>query len=301
MGKNLKTSFQTISRIRGLNMPKIERSWDGFLWWVREGFKHDSITLTKREYSLLKTLTALASKDKIFLEVGTHVGYYAVRMAKLYGKVIAVEPNPQSIECLKKNIELNNVDNITIIPVACGDIEETKPIGLMEGGTSFHRRNTPSINVQVKKLDSLVEHADVVKIDVEGWEEQVVRGGLELINRSKPVIFIEHHEFEYYPEARGSYENIRKILVNYRRFNLDCTRFCYVPEEKLYSLGRKVLGMLAGYHWFWRMFFNVKEGKPWYYGLPNTWWYGMGVLDVVENLHEHILEEPEWLEYIKND
>lgn len=282
-------------------MPRIERSWDGFLWWVREGFRHDAITLTKREYSMLKTLTLLASREKTFLEVGAHVGYYSIRMAKLYGKVIAVEPNPQSIECLKKNIELNNVENIEIIPVACGEKEEVKPIGLMEGGTSFYRVNAPTINVTVKKLDQIVAHADIVKIDVEGWEEKVVNGARELISRSRPIIFIEHHEFEYYPEARGSYENIRRQLSNYRRFNLDCTRFCYVPEEKLYSLGRQVLGLLAGYHWLWRMVFNIKDGKPWYYGLPYTWWYGMGILDVIENLPEHVVEEPEWLEIIRND
>jgi len=67
------------------------------------------------------------------------------------------------------------------------------------------------------------------------------------------------------------------------------------------TLTKEVLGLLAAYHWFWKMFFNVKEGKAWYHGLPHTWWYGMGVLDVVENLPEHVLEEPEWLDLIKND
>ena len=46
---------------------------------------------------------------------------------------------------------------------------------------------------------------------------------------------------------------------------------------------------------------NLREGRDWYYGLPYTWWYGMGVLDVIENLPEHIPEEPEWLEQIRND
>jgi hypothetical protein len=49
------------------------------------------------------------------------------------------------------------------------------------------------------------------------------------------------------------------------------------------------------------MFDNVKNGRCWWYGLPYTWWYGMGVLDVVENLPEHVLDEPEWLELIKDD
>jgi FkbM family methyltransferase len=282
-------------------MPKIEESWDGFNWWIREGFRHDAITLTKREYSVLKVLTTLASKEKTFVEVGTHVGYYAVRMARLYKQVIAIEPNSQSLECLTKNIELNKVSNIQIIPVACGESDTELALGLMEGGSSFYRKNVPSIKVPVKRLDTLVEYGDVVKIDVEGWEENVIKGATRFVDTCKPIIIIEHHEFEYYPEAKGAYERIKNMLPNYRRFNLDCTRFAYVHQDKIKTMPREALGLLVGYHWFWKMLFNVKVGKPWYYGLPHTWWYGMGVLDVVENLPEHVLEEPEWLELIKNE
>jgi FkbM family methyltransferase len=282
-------------------MTRIEESWDGFKWYIREGFRHDSITLTKREYSLLKLLKSLASKEKTFVEVGAHVGYYTVRLAPIYGEVIAIEPNPQSLECLRKNIELNKLSNIKIIPVACGEKEDTLPLGIMEGGSSFYRKNVQTINVPVRRLDDLVVYGDVVKIDVEGWEEKVIVGATHFISRCKPIIFIEHHEFEYYPEAKGSYERIKKMLIGYRRFNLDCTRFAYVHEDMLKTLSRETLGLLVGYHWFWKMFFNVKEGRYWYYGLPHTWWYGMGVLDVVENLPEHVLDEPEWLELIRDD
>jgi FkbM family methyltransferase len=282
-------------------MTRIEKSWDGFSWYIREGFRHDEITLTKREYSVLKLLIALASKDKTFVEVGTHVGYYAIRMSPLYGKVIAIEPNPQSLECLKKNIELNGSSNIKIITIACGEKEDTLPLGIMEGGTSFYRKNVQTINVPVKRLDDLVDYGDVVKIDVEGWEEKVIAGATRFINKCKPIIVIEHHEFGYYKEAKGAYERIKKMLTGYRRFNLDGTRFTYVHEDKLKTLSREILGLLVGYHWFWKMFDNVKDGRCWWYGLPHTWWYGMGVLDVVENMPEHVLDEPEWLELIKND
>jgi len=282
-------------------LPQIKESWDGFKWYIREGFRHDEITLTKREYSVLKLLTSLASKDKTFVEVGAHVGYYAVRMAKLYQKVIAIEPNPQNLECLRKNIELNGVSNITIIPLACGEKDETLKLGLMEGGSSFWRKNVQTIEVPVRRLDELVDQGDVVKIDVEGWEEKVIRGATRFIEKCKPIIIIEHHEFEYYPEAKGSYERIKSMLPNYRRFNLDCNRFAYVHEDKLKTLPRETLGMLAGYHWFWKMLFNVKEGRAWYHGLPHTWWYGMGILDIIEILPEHVLDEPEWLDLIKND
>jgi len=219
----------------------------------------------------------------------------------LYKQVIAIEPNPQNLECLTKNIELNKLSNIKIIPIACGEKEEILPLGIMESGSSFYRKNVKTINVPVKRLDDLVEYGDVVKIDVEGWEEKVIAGATNFISKCKPIIFIEHHGLEYYPEAEGSFSRIKKMLIGYRRFNLDGTRYAYVHQDKLKTLSRETLGLLAGYHWFWKMISNVKEGRCWYYGLPYTWWWGMGILDVIENLPEHIMDEPEWLELIKDD
>jgi FkbM family methyltransferase len=282
-------------------MPRVEVSWDGFKWWVREGFRADAITLTKREFSVLKLLTLLSSKEKTFVEVGAHVGYYAVRMAPLYKQVIAIEPNPQNLECLRKNIELNGLTNVQVIPVACGEGEGTLPLGLMEGSSSFYRTNVPTVSVPVKRLDDLVQWGDVVKVDVEGWEEHVIKGAIRFIDRCKPIIVIEYHEFGYYPQAKGAFENIKRMLINYRRFNLDGCRFVHVHESRLKTLSREVLGFLLGRHWLLKMVSNERAGRPWYYGLPHTWWYGMGILDVIENLPEHVLEEPEWLELIRDD
>jgi FkbM family methyltransferase len=282
-------------------MPKIEKSWDGFLWYVREGFRHDVIALTKREWSVMKLLTLLASKDKIFVEVGVHVGSYAIRMSKLYKHVIAIEPNPYSIECLKTNMELNKVQNMTVIPVACGDSDTELLLGLAEGSSSLLRKSSINTIVKVKRLDDLIGHVDVMKIDVEGYEEQVIRGGLNIINKCKPTMIIEHHDLGGYYNITGANIRIKNMLKNYRRFNLDGVRYAYVHEEQLPKLSKEVIGMLVTYHWFSRMMNNLREGRDWYYGLPYTWWYGMGVLDVIENLPEHVPEEPEWLEKIKND
>jgi FkbM family methyltransferase len=282
-------------------MPRIERSWDGFLWCIREGFRHDVIALTKREWSVMKLLALLASKDKIFAEVGVHVGSYAIRMSKLYRHVIAIEPNPFSLDCLKANMELNKVQNMTVIPVACGDSDAELLLGLAEGSSSLIGESSASVKVKVKRLDDLIDYVDVMKIDVEGYEEQVVRGGLNIINKCKPTMVIEHHDLGGYYNITGASIRIKNMLKGYRRFNLDGVRYAYVHGEQLPKLPKEVIGMLATYHWFSRMMDNLRGGRDWYYGLPRTWWYGMGVLDVVENLPEHVLDEPEWLGLIKDD
>jgi FkbM family methyltransferase len=282
-------------------MPRIEESWDGFKWCIREGFRHDVIALTKREWSVIKLLTLLASKDKIFVEVGVHVGSYAIRMSKLYKHVIAIEPNPYSIECLKTNMELNKVQNMTVIPVACGDSDTELLLGLEEGSSSLIRKSPVNVKVKVKRLDDLIDYVDVMKIDVEGYEEQVIRGGLSIINKCKPTMVIEHHDLGGYYNIAGASIRIKNMLKGYRRFSLDGVRYAYVHEEQLPKLPKEAIGMLVAYHWFSRIMNNLREGRDWYYGLPHTWWYGMGVLDVVENLPEHVLDEPEWLELIKDD
>lgn len=277
----------------------IKESWDGFKWYVREGFRHDSIVLSRREYSVLKTLTALATKDNIFTEIGVHVGYYSIRMAKLYKHVHAVEPNPLSIEGLKRNMKLNNVTNITIHQVACGDYNGEGYLTLKETQSTLipTHQTEEKIKVTVKKLDDLVEYTDVVKIDVEGFEEKVIKGGLNLIYTCKPTIIIEHH----HNVDKEAFNNIKKMLKEYRRFNLDNNRWCYVHNDKLTKINKDALKMMTVYHWFNKIVENIYNGKAWYHGLPSTWWYGMGILDFCETLPEYVLKEPEWISFIEEN
>src|SRR5262252_4397584 len=62
----------------------------------------------------------------VFIDVGTHVGYYSLlasRAAGNTGKVVAVEPNPQTIARLERNIALNCAVNISVQKVAATDKE----------------------------------------------------------------------------------------------------------------------------------------------------------------------------------
>lgn len=277
----------------------VYESWDGFKWYIREGFRHDSIVLSRREYVVLKTLKALASKDRIFTEVGAHIGYYSIRMSNLYKHVHAIEPNPFSIDGLKRNIELNNASNITIHPVACGDYNGEGYLTLEETCSTLLQtpKSVRRIKVSVRKLDDLIEYTDVIKIDVEGFEERVVRGGLNLIYTCKPTIIIEHHQVA----GRDSFYNIRNMLKGYRWFAFGGGRWCYVHSDRLTEMGEDVLKMLITYHWLNKIVENIYGGRAWYHGLPSTWWYGMDVLDFIEVLPEYALKEPDWLNLIKED
>lgn len=280
----------------------IVTSWDGFKWDIREQFRHDQMVLTKREYSVLKLLTKVASKDKIFTEIGVHVGYYAIRMSKLYKLVHAFEPNPYSIEALKRNMELNNINNIKIFPFALGEKEGKKVLHLREGSSSLlDIKTVKSIAIDVKRLDDVIDWTDVMKIDVEGFEEYVIKGGLNIIYKCKPIIVIEHHDLGGYYEIQGAYQKIRGLLKDFVAFNLDGVRYAYVHRDKIKTINKDALNMLVVYHWFNKIVDNLQNKRAWYHGLHSTWWYGMGILDFLEVLPEYVEKEPIWLETIMKE
>lgn len=272
----------------------IMQSWDGFLW-----YKHTCGAIP-RELNVLKTLTALATPNSIFVDVGAHVGFYTVRMAKLCKHVHAIEPNPESADILRKNLELNKINNVTLHQVACGDKNEEKTLYMAsECSTLYERSGRSQVNVHVRRLDELVSHCDIVKIDVEGWEEKVMLGALRLVNESKPVWVIEHHEGAFYPEVVDSIGRIREIMKDYVRITFDDGRCLYIHKSKINQIPQNFLKRMLTLHYTWIVFKNIEKGRDWYHGIPCTWWYGFSTMDFIEQLPDHVLNEPEWLKMVE--
>jgi hypothetical protein len=63
----------------------------------------------------------------------------------------------------------------------------------------------------------------------------------------------------------------------------------------------KNLKTALSYHWKSYVLNNIKRGKEWYFGLPYQWWWGMTVLDFIEEIEDHVVreDEPEWLNIVK--
>jgi len=63
-------------------------------------------------------------KRGVFIDVGANVGKYTVMVGKKLknkGKVIAFEPEPSNLKALRKNISMNNIKNVKILPLACSN------------------------------------------------------------------------------------------------------------------------------------------------------------------------------------
>ncbi len=136
----------------------------------------------------------------LVLDIGASLGLWTVplgRAAQAAGaRVWAVEPHPSNHPWLRRNVELNGLqDTVAIHEIALGDRHGTVTMEIAErgGGNAAVSTGAGGTAVPLRRLDELAFPAPVsaMKLDVEGFELSVLRGARELIARDKPVIFGE--------------------------------------------------------------------------------------------------------------
>jgi FkbM family methyltransferase len=169
-------------------------------------------------------------KGGTFVDVGAHVGTYAIRAARAVGNtgtIVAIEPNPATLDILRNHASQLKYSNITIVPVACGEKPGVLPLfsgpATNTGTTSFSSANAGTENlvaeVEVRKLDDIVKQhelgrLDVLKIDTEGAETMVLRGASETIARFQPVIQVEIVEHQL-QNMGSSTDELMELLTAY--------------------------------------------------------------------------------------
>lgn len=168
------------------------------------------------ESSLL--LKVLKDCDTIF-DVGAHIGWYSLNFGLRFpnSKIYAFEPIPNTFAYLEKNIKLNNVHNIEANNLALTDQEGYQKFYYFRGGSALAstvnllgHEKIHSIDCSTQTLDNFcqnlkIDKVDFIKCDVEGSELAMINGGLGIIDRCKPIIYIELCEewskkFGYLPD-----------------------------------------------------------------------------------------------------
>jgi len=261
---------------------------------INDNYRATYEPIRDNEISLLKICKELGKVFNIFVDVGACTGKYCIILSKFYKKVYAIEPNPFNLKYLYENIKLNNINNVHIFEYAVLDTE-TEMFLTLEGAQSklISQTGDNVVKVKVTRLDKLIERADIIKIDTEGNEFKVVTGALELILRCRPIFLIEHNEF-WFNEPLKDFKEILSymIKINYMPFNVNYVHWIYIPKEKMNLIPKEVLNTIVGNHFFYEIILeNIKQGRAWYYGLPETWWHGISILEFIENVGKHILEE----------
>lgn len=140
------------------------------------------------------------------VDVGANIGAFSVWAASKMGasgRLLAIEPNPVSFRELRRSIEELAVD-ATAFAVACGDVEGEVTLHFQPGYTvssslTSFAAATESASVPIRRLDALlgetgISHVDLLKIDVEGAEELVLRGAGEALSRIDRVVLETTHD-----------------------------------------------------------------------------------------------------------
>lgn len=132
-------------------------------------------------------------KDSLFVDVGANIGYYSVMAAKNGNRVIAIEPNQKTFDCLVDTIRLNKLkDKIEAIRGAAWSSYEMLKMG-SPGYSDRAQVGRDGEEVQGFPLDYIFAgiFPKLVKIDVEGAEPSVLRGMHDTMARVKPRIIFE--------------------------------------------------------------------------------------------------------------
>lgn len=161
----------------------------------REFYEKETLRFLQLHYRHFNAVIDIGSN------IGNHMLFYCTQMQAK--KVYCFEPHKFNLNILQQNIALNYLeDRVDVYPVALGAGEGK---GVQAG---FSCLNTGMNSVQavgagankeqevdIQSLDSYqIAKADFIKIDVEGFEIEVLKGAVETIKRCKPVILVEVFE-----------------------------------------------------------------------------------------------------------
>ena len=150
------------------------------------------------------------------LDIGANIGYYSILalLANPESEVVAFEPVPQFYDCLKRNIELNQLTlRITALNLAVGDQCGEIPLYLPNNGVLCEssilpafRPDSTQLRVEATTVDKFLKDRDIssvdlIKIDVEGAEHLVFQGMANTLEKMHPDLICEVLPGRFRPET----------------------------------------------------------------------------------------------------
>jgi FkbM family methyltransferase len=144
----------------------------------------------------------MVGSGQTVVDVGANIGYYTVIMSRLVGpqgRVVAFEPEPANLALLKKNLELNDIHNVTVMEQAVAERCSRGHLYLSPDNLGDHRLldaagGRKSLPVDIVSLDSCPHldgsAVDFVKIDTQGAELSVLNGMAGLIENNREALSI---------------------------------------------------------------------------------------------------------------
>lgn len=190
------------------------------------------------EAGTLDIIKKCLKKSDIFIDIGANIGLMSIFASKVLGNkgfVYSFEPEPETFMILKKNIEINLIKNIRIYNIGFGEKRNKSHIYTNpyagRGSASLikplNQNNSKRYEIQIETLDNFILEHDVTdvkmsKIDVEGWELQVLKGAKNFLRSAKaPIICIEYSKMQSSDEQLLDIYSYILSINNYNIYKLE--------------------------------------------------------------------------------
>lgn len=196
--------------------------------WSFPSFDHhlsskvEKYPLTNYQQSSLDLALSEIKNFEQAIDIGANVGLHSVRFAQKFKEVISFEPTSYNFECLThnctpfKNIRLENcglgevtADEIISVPA---DTDNCGAFSIVDFKT--YSGNLIQESITIKSLDEFNLSPTFIKIDTQGYEINVLRGAVNTITRSKPVILAECENKKQFSEVNEFLVSLGYKFVN---------------------------------------------------------------------------------------
>lgn len=207
-------------------------------WWLPEGEEHlqqymlkvnksvgGRLSYQRHKYELALRYTKLR---RVALDIGAHIGLWSYQMTQDFMRVIAFEPVKEFRDCWRHNMEGKNV---TLFHYALGHKEGFVRMRVRPPGSPGDDGRDPaaersSLRMSVDDVGELVEmrtldpfkfdHIDLLKLDCEGYELFILKGGIDTLLRNRPCVIVEQKPAtgmteRYNVAALGAVEFLQKL------------------------------------------------------------------------------------------
>ncbi len=201
---------------------KIEFQFNGFNIYAGTSSAIESNIIFDQynEIAVLKLIGRYAAQGYHFIDIGANIGIHSLTAASANAniEIFSFEPESQNFLSFIRNIGLNHFQNIRPFKMGLGNFKGITSLNINHGWNKGKHSlkvifdgQTPKLNIPVIQLDAFSDYFDcnhlLLKIDVEGFEKEVIEGGLELMDKIPNMVII----MELVTEINGD-DTCREII-----------------------------------------------------------------------------------------
>lgn len=200
---------------------------EGERYWLPRGSRILPGMLADQKLQIYESAGGGVRAGDMVLDCGANIGLYTLHALQMGAShVVAIEPSPRNLECLRRNLSaVQPSGRVTIVPKGLWNKDDTLPLRLQAENSASdsvalsYRGSREGPRVPVTALDSLVRdrglpRVDYIKMDIEGAECEALRGAAETLEQFHPRLTIAmEHRFQ---DPRDIPKVVAEVCPGYR-------------------------------------------------------------------------------------